>query len=64
MPCFAAITARARVFRAVDGQQTHDDFDSDEDEGEDGYYPGIVNISGTYCFMDSTIQVRIAWQST
>lgn len=23
---------------------------------EDGYYPGIVNISGTYCFMDSTLQ--------
>ena len=23
---------------------------------DDGYYPGIVNISGTYCFMDSTLQ--------
>ncbi|KAH9927275.1 uncharacterized protein B0H18DRAFT_1003829 [Fomitopsis serialis] len=21
-----------------------------------GYYPGLVNISGTYCFMDSTLQ--------
>ncbi|GJE87390.1 cysteine proteinase [Phanerochaete sordida] len=27
-----------------------------EDTSEDGYYPGIVNISGTYCFMDSTLQ--------
>lgn len=24
---------------------------------DDGYYPGLVNISGTYCFMDSTLQV-------
>jgi hypothetical protein len=24
---------------------------------DDGYYPGLVNISGTYCFMNSTIQV-------
>jgi ubiquitin carboxyl-terminal hydrolase 1 len=24
---------------------------------EDGYYPGLVNISGTYCFMNSTLQV-------
>lgn len=23
---------------------------------DDAYYPGIVNISGTYCFMDSTLQ--------
>ncbi|KAJ3006555.1 hypothetical protein NUW54_g3893 [Trametes sanguinea] len=23
---------------------------------EDGYYPGLVNISGTYCFMNSTLQ--------
>ena len=23
---------------------------------DEGYYPGIVNISGTYCFMDSTLQ--------
>ncbi|KAJ8087195.1 ubiquitin-specific protease ubp1 [Marasmius tenuissimus] len=22
----------------------------------DGYYPGLVNISGTYCFMNSTVQ--------
>jgi ubiquitin carboxyl-terminal hydrolase 1 len=25
---------------------------------DDGYYPGLVNISGTYCFMNSTLQVR------
>ncbi|KAI0832795.1 hypothetical protein BC628DRAFT_1529088 [Trametes gibbosa] len=23
---------------------------------EDGHYPGLVNISGTYCFMNSTLQ--------
>jgi ubiquitin carboxyl-terminal hydrolase 1 len=22
-----------------------------------GYYPGLVNISGTYCFLNSTLQV-------
>ncbi|KAF8345622.1 hypothetical protein F5887DRAFT_1282546 [Amanita rubescens] len=27
----------------------------DPDEN-DGYYPGLVNISGTYCFMNSTLQ--------
>lgn len=30
-------------------------YDSASDEG---YYPGLVNISGTYCFMNSTLQVR------
>lgn len=30
---------------------------SQDDSEADGYYPGIVNISGTYCFMDSTLQV-------
>jgi hypothetical protein len=24
----------------------------------DRYYPGLVNMSGTYCFMNSTVQVR------
>ncbi|EMD40387.1 hypothetical protein CERSUDRAFT_80061 [Gelatoporia subvermispora B] len=23
---------------------------------DDGYYPGLVNLSGTYCFMNSTLQ--------
>ncbi|EIW61368.1 cysteine proteinase [Trametes versicolor FP-101664 SS1] len=27
-----------------------------ESSSEDGYYPGLVNISGTYCFMNSTLQ--------
>ncbi|KAF9000236.1 hypothetical protein BDQ17DRAFT_1359895 [Cyathus striatus] len=29
---------------------------SDTDGADDGWYPGLVNISGTYCFMNSTIQ--------
>ncbi|PCH40792.1 cysteine proteinase [Wolfiporia cocos MD-104 SS10] len=28
----------------------------DGDNGDGGYYPGLVNVSGTYCFMDSTLQ--------
>jgi hypothetical protein len=32
---------------------------NDASEGEKGsFYPGLVNISGTYCFMNSTMQVR------
>ncbi|KAG6919764.1 hypothetical protein DXG01_001603 [Tephrocybe rancida] len=27
-----------------------------EGGSDDGYYPGLVNISGTYCFMNSTLQ--------
>ncbi|KAK0230219.1 hypothetical protein IW262DRAFT_385611 [Armillaria fumosa] len=27
-----------------------------EEAVADGYYPGLVNISGTYCFMNSTVQ--------
>ncbi|KAK0491556.1 hypothetical protein IW261DRAFT_1547588 [Armillaria novae-zelandiae] len=27
-----------------------------EEAVDDGYYPGLVNISGTYCFMNSTVQ--------
>ncbi|KIY70350.1 cysteine proteinase [Cylindrobasidium torrendii FP15055 ss-10] len=27
-----------------------------ESDLEDGYYPGLVNVSGTYCFMNSTMQ--------
>jgi hypothetical protein len=31
------------------------------EEGEKGlFYPGLVNISGTYCFTNSTMQVRLA----
>lgn len=25
-----------------------------------GYYPGLVNISGTYCFLNATLQVSLA----
>ncbi|KAF8914429.1 hypothetical protein CPB84DRAFT_1742185 [Gymnopilus junonius] len=34
--------------------QGGDEYDSDSDEAQ--YYPGLVNISGTYCFMNSTLQ--------
>jgi ubiquitin carboxyl-terminal hydrolase 1 len=27
-----------------------------KNDAHDGYYPGLVNISGTYCFMNSTMQ--------
>lgn len=27
------------------------------DQDEEGHYPGLVNISGTYCFMNSVLQV-------
>ncbi|KAI0677187.1 hypothetical protein C8Q78DRAFT_1001569 [Trametes maxima] len=33
----------------------HPDSTNDTSSG-DGYYPGLVNISGTYCFMNSTLQ--------
>src|ERR1700722_14283127 len=34
--------------------------DTHKPEGpDDGYFPGLVNISGTYCFMNSTIQVGV-----
>ncbi|KAL1672519.1 hypothetical protein EV122DRAFT_294823 [Schizophyllum commune] len=29
---------------------------TDTDSPLDGYYPGLVNISGTYCYMNSTLQ--------
>lgn len=27
---------------------------------DDVYYPGLVNISGTYCFLNSTLQVSLS----
>ena len=31
--------------------------DEDEDEDDyDVYYPGLVNVSGTYCFLNSVLQ--------
>ncbi|KAI5893187.1 cysteine proteinase [Schizophyllum commune H4-8] len=29
---------------------------TDTDSALEGYYPGLVNISGTYCYMNSTLQ--------
>ncbi|KAG6860838.1 hypothetical protein C0995_006976 [Termitomyces sp. Mi166 len=37
---------------AMNGISSH----SSESGTDDGYYPGLVNISGTYCFMNSTLQ--------
>ncbi|KAG6876156.1 hypothetical protein C0992_000646 [Termitomyces sp. T32_za158] len=37
---------------AMDGISSH----SSETGSDYGYYPGLVNISGTYCFMNSTLQ--------
>ncbi|TFK46934.1 cysteine proteinase [Heliocybe sulcata] len=40
---------------ALNGSEKHEQ--SHDGAGtEDGYYPGLVNISGTYCFMNSTLQ--------
>ncbi|KAG6831977.1 hypothetical protein H0H87_003121 [Tephrocybe sp. NHM501043] len=45
--------ARTRAEQiAMDGISTH----ASETGSDDGYYPGLVNISGTYCFMNSTLQ--------
>ncbi|KAI0797178.1 hypothetical protein C8Q75DRAFT_229747 [Abortiporus biennis] len=43
---------KKKAVRTRAGQQAALNGDADDD----GYYPGIVNISGTYCFMDSTLQ--------
>ncbi|KAG5650089.1 hypothetical protein H0H81_000806 [Sphagnurus paluster] len=46
-----AVRTRAEQI-AMNGIATRDtDYDSDH-----GYYPGLVNVSGTYCFMNSTLQ--------
>ncbi|GLB34223.1 putative peptidase C19 family protein [Lyophyllum shimeji] len=37
---------------AMNGIANH----ASEKDSDDGYYPGLVNISGTYCFMNSTLQ--------
>ncbi|KNZ78630.1 Ubiquitin carboxyl-terminal hydrolase 16 [Termitomyces sp. J132] len=37
---------------ALNGVSSH----SSQNNTDDGYYPGLVNISGTYCFMNSTLQ--------
>ncbi|KAH8101987.1 hypothetical protein DFH11DRAFT_1845138 [Phellopilus nigrolimitatus] len=33
-----------------------EDEDDDEDEDVDMHYPGLVNVSGTYCFLNSVLQ--------
>ncbi|KZT06536.1 cysteine proteinase [Laetiporus sulphureus 93-53] len=38
------------------GQEVHKLEPLSNNGHNDGYYPGLVNISGTYCFMDSTLQ--------
>jgi ubiquitin carboxyl-terminal hydrolase 1 len=38
---------------------TRTDSNSKSNGVDDGYYPGLVNISGTYCFMNSTLQVCV-----
>ncbi|TFK18075.1 cysteine proteinase [Coprinopsis marcescibilis] len=50
------IRTRAEQLSAMNGTADPEkDGDSDSDS-EDGYFPGLVNISGTYCFMNSTLQ--------
>jgi len=33
--------------------------EKDTRAADDGYYPGLVNMSGTYCFMNSVVQVGL-----
>ncbi|KZP21563.1 cysteine proteinase [Athelia psychrophila] len=40
---------------AMNGQASRDELLQDPGV-DDGHYPGLVNISGTYCFMNSTLQ--------
>ncbi|PIL37496.1 hypothetical protein GSI_01190 [Ganoderma sinense ZZ0214-1] len=47
--------ARSRDDQVARTSSQDSSYDSPSD---DGYYPGLVNISGTYCFMNSTLQVR------
>ncbi|EPQ58915.1 cysteine proteinase [Gloeophyllum trabeum ATCC 11539] len=47
---------RTRADQLVANGSAKHDNDQDIAGTEDGYYPGLVNISGTYCFMNSTLQ--------
>ncbi|KAH9899484.1 hypothetical protein C8Q73DRAFT_680054 [Cubamyces lactineus] len=49
---------KRRHVRTRDDQvaRTSSQESSYDGSSEDGYYPGLVNISGTYCFMNSTLQ--------
>ncbi|KAG6868009.1 hypothetical protein C0993_008442 [Termitomyces sp. T159_Od127] len=44
--CLHRVCVKLSVFAAT----------ASEAASDDGYYPGLVNISGTYCFMNSTLQ--------
>jgi hypothetical protein len=48
------------MFRAeTEFETTTPKVTNDAPEAEKGlFYPGLVNISGTYCFTNSTMQVR------
>ncbi|OBZ70483.1 Ubiquitin carboxyl-terminal hydrolase 1 [Grifola frondosa] len=45
---------RTRADQLARSGATHEAADDGVDD--EGYYPGLVNISGTYCFMNSTLQ--------
>lgn len=48
-------------FTETDFETIISEVTNDASEGEKGlFYPGLVNLSGTYCFMNSTMQVRPA----
>jgi len=58
-------TSPVKLIRYVSARLTFETIISkvtnDASEGEKGlFYPGLVNISGTYCFTNSTMQVRLA----
>ncbi|KAJ2928252.1 hypothetical protein H1R20_g8840, partial [Candolleomyces eurysporus] len=49
------VRTRAEQVKALNGSaKSHED--SLKLGEDDGYFPGLVNISGTYCFMNSTLQ--------
>ncbi|KAG2013064.1 hypothetical protein CC2G_010001 [Coprinopsis cinerea AmutBmut pab1-1] len=48
-----AIRTRAEQIQLNGNAKQHGSGKEEEDEG---YYPGLVNVSGTYCFMNSTLQ--------
>lgn len=47
--------ARTKKEQGLNGNSIHGDEDEDEDD-YDVYYPGLVNVSGTYCFLNSVLQ--------
>ncbi|PPQ89799.1 hypothetical protein CVT25_007404 [Psilocybe cyanescens] len=55
-------TVRTRADQIALNKLKKQKHESDEDS-DDGYYAGLVNISGTYCFMNSTLQASNAMAS-